>query len=302
MNLSQLNYYKALSETLSYQEAADRMFITQPTLSVAVSNLEKELGTTLVSRKRHPVEFTEDGEEFCKCVNQVLQILDEHIDSIKQRSSERNSMLRIGIVFSAQSLLWSSILRKFWMDSREKPHYMIKQGTTPELLETLKKGGIDVVLAGTMGKDDALVQIPCWSQPLVVVVDESNPLAQMREEGVYLKDLIGREVISYKMEGPVGPEVAELIEGSGLEVTLAYSDEITLCSMVNAQPKKVALVCRSWLLDSFSEVVIVPLLDAPENFHRFYLSHRTNMPKNATLLRRFVNSFSAYDFDSIKNN
>ena len=44
MNLSQLYYYRALAETRSYQEAADKMFITQPTLSVAVSNLEKNLG------------------------------------------------------------------------------------------------------------------------------------------------------------------------------------------------------------------------------------------------------------------
>ena len=302
MNLSQLYYYRALAETRSYQEAADKMFITQPTLSVAVSNLEKELGTTLISRKRHPVEFTEDGEEFCQCVTQALQIIDEHVDSIQKRSAERNSLLKIGIVFSAQSLLWSSILREFWMNSREKPHFMIRQGTTPDLLEDLKKGDIDVSLTGTMGKDEALAQIPCWSQSLTVAVDESNPLAAKKDEGIYLKDLIGKEVISYHMRGPVGPEIAELVKGTGLEVKQDFSDEITLCSMVNAHPSAVALVCHSWLIDSFSKIVTIPILDVPKNFHRFYLSHRTNLPKNATMLKRFVDSFSAYDFDAIKNN
>ena len=44
MNLSQLNYFKKLAEVLHYTRAAQELFITQPTLSGAISSLEKELG------------------------------------------------------------------------------------------------------------------------------------------------------------------------------------------------------------------------------------------------------------------
>lgn len=303
MNLSQLYYFRELTDTRSYRKAAEQLYISQPTLSVAISNLEKELGTTLISRKRNGVELTEDGEEFSTCVSQALQILDEHVASIKRKSEERNSTLRIGIVFSAQSLVWSSIMRKFWMESREKPRYVIKQGTTPNLLDELKRGTVDVVIAGTMGEDEALVRIPCWSQQITAVVGAKSPLAiQKAETGITLDELRGFKVITYNIDEPLGPEITQLVKGHDLNIDFAYTDEITLCSLITAQPDTaVALACHSWLVESFSEVIPLELLDAPRAFHRFYLSHRANIPKNATLLRSFIDFVANFDFENVKS-
>lgn len=299
MNLSQLYYFRALTQTRSYQDAAKKLYISQPTLSIAISNLEKELGVTLVSRKRHGIELTEDGKEFSAAVNQALQILDENVDALKSRADERNSSLQLGIVFSAQDIVWSSIMRNFWMQSRNKPKFNIKQGTTPELLQELKQGQVDVVIAGTMGPDSTLEKVPCWSQSVCAAVDAKSPLAlKYRDTGIHLDDLRGYRILSYNLNGPIGPEISSLVEGHDLKVINEYSDEITLCSLVMANPDSVALACRSWLIDSFPDIVPLRVLDAPKDFHRFYLSHRANVPKTQTLLRDFVDFVAAFDYAS----
>ena len=64
MNLKQLYYFKRLSETEHYTEAASSLFITQPSLSHAISELEKELGVSLFARKGRNVEITQMENAF----------------------------------------------------------------------------------------------------------------------------------------------------------------------------------------------------------------------------------------------
>ena len=302
VNLSQLYYFRALTQTHSYQEAAKELFISQPTLSIAISNLEKELGVQLVSRKRHNIELTDEGKQFSRAVNQALQILDENVEALKSQAIEQNTTLRVGIVYSAQDSTWSSVMRSFWMQSRVKPKFTIRQGTTPDLLESLKAGDVDLVIAGTMGEDSSIEQIPCWSQPVCALAQDKNPLViKYRDKGITLDDLRGYRVLSYISRGPVGPEVQAMVKGHDLDVKYEYTDEITLCSMVMADPDSIALACRSWLIDAFTSIVPLRINDAPTHFHRFYLSHRANIPKTQTLLLEFIEYIKNFDFDSLQD-
>ncbi len=303
MNLSQLYYFRTLTQTHSYQEAAKELFISQPTLSIAISNLEKELGVQLVSRKRHNIELTEEGKQLSRAVNQALQILDENVNALKAQAVEQNSTLRVGIVYSAQDSTWSAVMRNFWMQSRVKPRFNIRQGTTPDLLEALKEGKVDVVIAGTMGKDSTIEQIPCWSQPVCVLAHEKSPLViKYRDTGVMLDDLQGYRIMSYTPAGPIGPEVEAMVKGRDLDVRYEFTDEITLCSMVMAGgSNSIALACRSWLIDAFTSIVPLKVNDAPPHFHRFYLSHRASIPKTQTLLLEFVEYMKNFDFDALQD-
>lgn len=302
MNLSQLYYFRALTQTGSYKDAAAELFISQPALSLSISNLEKELGVTLISRRRNKIELTEEGEEFSLCVSQCLKILDEHVESIKRKSKESNSILKLGIVYSAQGLIWSSIMREFWLHSREKPQFMIQQNDTPTLLESLKRGDIDVVIAGSMGPDEQLVQVPCWSQDVVAVVDKDCPLAvQKKDTGLCLDDLRGYKIITYKLDGPVGGIMKNLLKGRDLDVHYKYADEITMCSMVSTEPNLVALTCSTWLVGSFERAQAIEILDAPKGYRKFYMSYRASLPRIPSTTRSFIEFVMGFDYDSVVN-
>lgn len=85
---------------------------------------------------------------------------------------------------------------------------------------------------------------------------------------------------------------------SQLNVSYEYNDEITLASLVVAEPKIVAIACHSWLIDSFPGVVTVPIKEAPKDFHRFYISYlkRDRMP---FAVEDFVQFMKDYDFSAI---
>ncbi|STV35548.1 LysR family transcriptional regulator [Klebsiella pneumoniae] len=66
MNLKQLYYFKRLSETEHYTEAASSLCITQPSLSHAISELEKELGVALFARQGRNVKLPKTASVFCR--------------------------------------------------------------------------------------------------------------------------------------------------------------------------------------------------------------------------------------------
>ena len=297
MNLSQLYYFRTLTQVKSYKKAAAELFISEPTLSVAIKKLETELGCELLERKRHTITLTPDGEEFAECVELSLSNLDAHVESIKRRSQERNGMLRIGIVFSAQQRIWAPLINAFWTAEGVEPNSVIRQGTTGQLIRALKLGEVDVVIAGTHPTEPELTQYPMWYSNVLAAINKDNPLAQ--KESVTFDEIKDYKIISYTLNGPVGDDTRKLIEEFDLKGDFSYPNEPSLCSNVAMQPDTIALVCDSWLAFTFDKVAIMPISDAPRVYHRFWLSHLSSLSKTDTLLRRFIDFATNYDMSTM---
>ena len=83
MNLNQLTYFVTLAQIENYTRAAKRLDITQPSLSHAISNLEKELQVPLFERHGRNVTMTKYGEMFLKYVQDSLHILNLGVERIQ---------------------------------------------------------------------------------------------------------------------------------------------------------------------------------------------------------------------------
>lgn len=299
MNLAHLYYFRTLVEVRNYSQAAKELYIAQPTLSLAVSSLEKELGVSLIKKKRSTLELTEDGEDFYEAVVKATNALDNATKMIQERSSAVHGSIRIGTVYSIQNKSWSAAMRDYRTHANKKVQMQWKQGTTESLMHELKNGSLDVIMAGVLGKSDPdIVSIPCFAQGVTLVVNQKHPLAEYASRGgVSLSELGGIPIITYRnKKGPFKKEITDLLGPySQLNVSYDYNDEITLASLVVAEPKIVAVACHSWLIDSFPEVVTVPIKEAPQDFHRFYISYlkRDRMP---FAVEEFVQFMKDYDF------
>ena len=84
MNLNQLTYFVTLAQIENYTRAAKRLDITQPSLSHAISNLEKELQVPLFERHGRNVTMTKYGEMFLKYVQDSLHILNLGVERIQE--------------------------------------------------------------------------------------------------------------------------------------------------------------------------------------------------------------------------
>ena len=97
MNLFYLRYFVTLAHVQQYTKAAEQLCIAQPSLSHAISQLEKELGLPLFEKSGRKTTLTRFGEEFLICAEQTLATLDAGIASM-QRSARGEGLIRLGFL------------------------------------------------------------------------------------------------------------------------------------------------------------------------------------------------------------
>lgn len=84
MNIYNLRYFVTLARIRQYTKAAEELCITQPSLSHAISQMEKELGVKLFEKNGHKITLTQFGEEFLSYAEKTIDVLDDGIASIKR--------------------------------------------------------------------------------------------------------------------------------------------------------------------------------------------------------------------------
>src|SRR5213592_727938 len=98
MELRHLRYFDALAETLNFTRAAERLHVTQSTLSHQIKQLEEELGTLLFDRIGKRVALTEAGDEFLHHATRALREIDLGLGALRQNASDVSGELRIGSI------------------------------------------------------------------------------------------------------------------------------------------------------------------------------------------------------------
>lgn len=281
MNLSHLHYFETLAQTKNFQEAAQQESITQPTLSQAINGLEKELGCQLFIRKKGSVDLTEKGAQFHQYVSTSLRFLHAGIESAQNDSSTRQE-IRLGSIYSAQSKEWSNLIYEFRKQTKQEVTFNIIQAPTETLKAKLKSGALDMAFIDEPLSNEELEYLPCWSQELKLLVNKQHPLA--KKSSLSLNDLIEHYLISYDLQEPLGKDLAALIDGKPLQVGYRYKDEITLASIVLANPDVMALACQSWLLKAYTdEIRLLSIDEAPKDFRQLYIVYRLSALQNSAV-------------------
>ncbi len=135
MTLTQLRYVIALADTHSMNKAARALFISQPSLSQAVRELEEEIGVTLFDRNNRGVRTTPEGEEFLGYARQVVEqyrlVEDRYIE--KKNSKKRFSVSMQHYTFAVKAFV--ELVKQFGMDEYE---FAVHETKTYEVIENVK--------------------------------------------------------------------------------------------------------------------------------------------------------------------
>lgn len=135
MTLAQLKYAIAVSDAKSINEAARNLFITQPSLSAAIRELESEIGLELFLRTNRGIVMTPDGEEFLGYARQVVQ----QYELIESRYIEkRNVKKRFSVSMQHYSFAVDAfvrLVRQFGMDEYE---FAVRETRTAEVIEDVR--------------------------------------------------------------------------------------------------------------------------------------------------------------------
>lgn len=177
MNLYQLRYFLILAETNHFGRAAEKLCITQPSLSHAISQLEGELKVTLFERKSRSSSLTKEGTLFLAYVKQALEILDNGIQAMERASCGEGS-IKLGFLRTLGLSFIPELAAGFLKQQKGKQiQFSFFTDVTQNLLQELKEGKYDMVFCTKLDAEKTIEFIPVSKQDLVLIVPRNHPLA-----------------------------------------------------------------------------------------------------------------------------
>ena len=190
--LRQLEYFVALAERLNFRRAAESCFVSQPSLSAQIAQLEALLGIKLFERDRRGASLTEAGRALLPGAKETLASCDRIGQLARSLGAPLTGPLRLGIIPTIGAYLLPKVLPAV-SESFPELQVFLREDMTGRLLEQLEEGKLDLLLLAIDIDLGGVATQPLFSDPFVLAVPESDELAGSQE--VSLSDLEGRNVL-----------------------------------------------------------------------------------------------------------
>ena len=179
MNLLHLRYFVELAHTKHFTRAAERLCITQPSLSHAITQLETELGVPLFERSGRSTALTRFGEQFLTCAQQTLSTLDEGVDAL-QRVARGEGLVRLGLLRTLGVDFVPGLAARYLRENPDRNiRFTFHTGVTQQLLDGLMEKRFDLVFCSQPPAELQLTAVPVGRQDLVLIVPRGHPLAEL---------------------------------------------------------------------------------------------------------------------------
>ncbi|HFI0166315.1 LysR family transcriptional regulator [Streptococcus suis] len=269
MNIQQLRYVVAIANSGTFREAAEKMYVSQPSLSIAIRDLEKEVGFQIFNRTSSGTFLTKEGMDFYEKAQALVKGFDqfEHL-YLQPEEGEKT--------FSISSQHYDflpPLITEFSRSHPQYPHFRIFESTTVQILDEVAQGYSELGIIylnerntkGIMQKLDKLhlqaVDLSAFQTH--IYLREDHPLTSKSE--VVLDDLVGLPTVRFTQETEAYLYYSEnLIDTSDSSVTFDVTDRATLNGILERTD---AYATGSGFLDSESVngITVIPIKGQVDN-------------------------------------
>ncbi|QDX94045.1 LysR family transcriptional regulator [Brevibacillus laterosporus] len=198
MDIKQLHYFVTISNQLSYSKAAQKLHISQPSLSNAIKNLEQEVGSPLLDRNTRKMELTDAGKILYKksiLLLSQMNMLKKEMEEVKLTGS---GDLIIGIIESVKHWI-PKVIREYQDRFPSINIKLIEVLSGKAVKESLRKYDTHLLITNQYIDEADIESFPLYDERLVLVLHRDHPLAQ-KKESILLKEL-EREPFIISTEG-----------------------------------------------------------------------------------------------------
>lgn len=192
MTITQLQYVLAVAENRNFTLAAEKCFVTQPTLSMQIQKIEEELNVLIFDRTKKPIQLTEIGQKIVNQAKNIVNEADRIKDIVEQQKGFIGGEFRLGIIPTVMPTLLPMFLNNF-IKKYPKVKLIIEEMNTDEIIFKLKNGHLDAAIASTPLQEEKLKEIVLYFEPFVAYIPENHSIANKNE--IEISDLNIDEIL-----------------------------------------------------------------------------------------------------------
>ncbi len=254
-----LRYFVAVAEERHFGRAAQRLHMAQPPLSQSIKQLERQLGTPLLTRTTRKVEVNAPGEMLLNRGRHLLAELDLLARDVRRVGMGLEGSVRLGFTGTMTYGLMPEVVRATGSDSLGIELMVSGEHLTPELEAQLLSRRIDIAVLRPPHDSELLEHLHITDEPLVAALPADSALTA--HETLQMHDLVGVPLVGYPVQSAVSRTLAGSAQGA-LHYAHHVPETSTLLSLVSAG-MGVGIVPESATALGLGGVVFRPIVDAP---------------------------------------
>ncbi len=231
VEIRHLHYFMAVCEELHFTKAAEKLGISQPTLSQQIRVLEDELGMPLFDRIGKKIVATEAGSLLFSYATEMLTTLQNVKDAINDLQELQRGQISVGIMPSDLDYRITQLVIDF---HQKFPKVKLKILASIDIMRQVLENEVDIGIGTNVEPDDRLVIIPLRREEYVLTVSQEHPLAN--QTAITIAELKGLPMVMYP-EGFFGREIVEEAvkkHGFQLHSILETSSVTSIMNLVHA--------------------------------------------------------------------
>ena len=180
MTLSEFRYIVAVAKELHFGRAAEKCFVSQPTLSVAVKKIEEELGISIFERHQHEVSVTPIGQKVVKQAELILNETNNLKEIAKQNKDQLKDELKLGVIYTIGPYLLPKLIP---LINKKAPNLVliIEEDYTKNLGGKLKSGELDIAILSNPFEESGITTEILYKEPFQVALPKGHSLTKKKK-------------------------------------------------------------------------------------------------------------------------
>lgn len=166
MTITQLEYVVAVATYKSFVAAAEKCFVTQPTLSMQIQKLEEELGIKLFDRNKHPIAITTMGQAIVDQAKTVISECEKISELVNNQQNKLFGAFKLAVIPTIAPFVIPSLLENY-PSKHPDIKLQVKEMETHQIIAALRNNEIDAGLVSTPLEENGLKEYPIFYEPFV---------------------------------------------------------------------------------------------------------------------------------------
>ncbi len=237
MTIIQLEYLLAVVNCGSFSAAAQRCFVTQPSLSMQIKSLEEELGVILLDRSHKPVLPTEAGQVVIREAGNTLMAYNNIRESIAELKGETVGRLRLGVIPTISPYILHKFIPTF-VAKYPKVELEVRDMVTADIIEALKRDRIDAAIVAGDTCGDGIIEYELFDDTFYAYVSPDHPLAARKD--ISISQIDTKDLVLLSSGNCMRDQVLELCmakrENPSSQYTFVSGSIDTLIRIVDCTP------------------------------------------------------------------